>query len=55
MTRVLIINDFVRRGGAEEVYRVSVDVLRARDDVVVETFDEHTLPDVEDSRSYNFV
>ncbi|KVU52520.1 glycosyltransferase [Burkholderia cepacia] len=50
MTRVLIINDFVRRGGAEEVYRVSVDVLRARDDVVVETFDEHTLPDVEDSR-----
>ncbi|WP_420212546.1 glycosyltransferase [Burkholderia aenigmatica] len=48
--RVLVINDFVRRGGAEEVYRVSVDVLRARDDVVVETFDEHALPDVEDSR-----
>jgi glycosyltransferase involved in cell wall biosynthesis len=48
--RVLVINDFVRRGGAEEVYRVSVDVLRARDDVVVETFDEHALPDVEDTR-----
>lgn len=48
--RVLVINDFVRKGGAEEVYRVSVDVLRACNDVVVETFDEHTLPDVENSR-----
>ncbi|BAX62055.1 glycosyl transferase [Burkholderia stabilis] len=48
--RVLVINDFVRKGGAEEVYRVSVDVLRARNDVVVETFDEHTLPDSESSR-----
>ncbi|CAB3749675.1 glycosyltransferase family 4 protein [Burkholderia paludis] len=48
--RVLVINDFVRKGGAEEVYRVSVDVLRARDDVVVETFDEHALPDAGNSR-----
>lgn len=49
--RVLVINDFVRKGGAEEVYRVSVDVLRARNDVVVETFDENTLPtDVGNSR-----
>ncbi|VWC54826.1 group 1 glycosyl transferase [Burkholderia lata] len=44
--RVLVINDFVRKGGADEVYRVSVDVLRACDGVVVETFDERALPDV---------
>ena len=50
MVRVLVISDFVRKGGAEEVYRVSVDVLRARNDVVVETFDEHTLPDSEGGR-----
>ncbi|NTX29669.1 glycosyltransferase [Burkholderia pyrrocinia] len=48
--RVLVVNDFVRKGGAEEVYRVSVDVLRARDDVVVETFDEHALSGVENNR-----
>ncbi|WP_423369883.1 glycosyltransferase [Burkholderia sp. LMG 32019] len=48
--RVLVINDFVRKGGAEEVYRVSVDVLRARDDVMVETFDEHALSGVENNR-----
>ncbi|MDN7854281.1 glycosyltransferase family 4 protein [Burkholderia cepacia] len=48
--RVLVINDFVRRGGAEEVYRMSVDVLRARNDVTVETFDEHALPAVENIR-----
>lgn len=48
--RVLVINDFVRRGGAEEVYRMSVDVLRARTDVTVETFDEHALPAVENIR-----
>ena len=47
--RVLVINDFVRKGGAEEVYRVSVDVLRACQGVVVETFDERALPDVENS------
>ncbi|WP_176045706.1 glycosyltransferase [Burkholderia sp. BCC1644] len=45
--RVLVINDFARKGGAEEVYRVSVDVLRAQDGVVVETFDERALNDVE--------
>lgn len=49
--RVLVINDFVRKGGAEEVYRVSVDVLRARNDVVVETFDEEALRGVENKRS----
>ncbi|MDN7930312.1 glycosyltransferase [Burkholderia metallica] len=48
--RVLVINDFVRRGGAEEVYRMSVDVLRARNDVTVETFDEHALGGVENIR-----
>ncbi|KWF93408.1 glycosyl transferase [Burkholderia cepacia] len=48
--RVLVINDFARRGGAEEVYRMSVDVLRARNDVTVETFDEHALPAVENIR-----
>ena len=36
-----------RRG--EEVYRVSVDVLRACQGVVVETFDERALPDVDGS------
>ncbi|AZQ54075.1 glycosyltransferase [Burkholderia cenocepacia] len=49
--RVLVINDFVRKGGAEEVYRVSVDVLRARDGVVVETFDEDALPDTGGGRA----
>ncbi|WP_175870518.1 glycosyltransferase [Burkholderia sp. BCC0397] len=49
--RVLVINDFVRKGGAEEVYRLSVDVLRARDGVVVETFDEDALPDVGGGRA----
>ncbi len=48
--RVLVINDFVRKGGAEEVYRMSVDVLRARNDVSVETFDEHALPGGENIR-----
>ncbi|MCA8271114.1 glycosyltransferase [Burkholderia sp. AU30280] len=48
--RVLVINDFVRKGGAEEVYRTSVDVLRARNDVTVETFDERALSGVENSR-----
>ncbi|MBR8269628.1 glycosyltransferase [Burkholderia cenocepacia] len=48
--RVLVINDFVRKGGAEEVYRMSVDVLRARNDVSVETFDEHALPGDENIR-----
>ncbi|AQQ24553.1 glycosyltransferase family 4 protein [Burkholderia cenocepacia] len=48
--RVLVVNDFVRKGGAEEVYRLSVDVLRARNDVEVETFDERTLIDVENCR-----
>ena len=46
---VLVINDFVRKGGGEEVYRVSVDVLRACQGVVVETFDERALPDVDGS------
>ncbi|AOJ11277.1 glycosyltransferase family 4 protein [Burkholderia mayonis] len=38
--KVLVINDFARKGGAEEVYRTSVDVLRAQPGVDVATFDE---------------
>lgn len=41
---VLVINDFVRKGGAEEVYRTSVDVLRALPGVDAEQFDERSLP-----------
>ncbi|MEJ2769443.1 glycosyltransferase family 4 protein [Mycetohabitans sp. B46] len=41
--RVLVINDFVRKGGAEEVYRTSVDVLRALPGVDAEGFDERSV------------
>ncbi len=41
--KVLVINDFGRKGGAEEVYRTSVDVLRAQPGVEVATFDEHAF------------
>ncbi len=44
--RVLVINDFARKGGAEEVYRLSADVLRARDGVAVETFDQQAVPEL---------
>jgi glycosyltransferase involved in cell wall biosynthesis len=40
---VLVINDFVRKGGAEEVYRTSVDVLRALPGVDAEGFDERSV------------
>lgn len=41
--KVLVINDFARKGGAEEVYRTSVDVLRAQPGVEVATFDERAF------------
>src|SRR5476649_790524 len=43
-TRVLVINDLVRDGGAEEVYRTSLDVLRELPGVDAEPFDESTFP-----------
>ncbi|NYH27178.1 glycosyltransferase [Paraburkholderia bryophila] len=43
-TKVLVINDYVRKGGAEEVYRTSVDVLRTLPGVVTTSFDESSLP-----------
>lgn len=42
--RVLVINDFMRKGGAEEVYRTSVDVLRELPGVDAEDFDERSVP-----------
>jgi glycosyltransferase involved in cell wall biosynthesis len=41
--RVLVINDFVRKGGAEEVYRTSIDVLKALPGVEVTSFDERAF------------
>lgn len=43
-TRVLVINDYVSKGGAEEVYRTSVDVLQTLPGVVTSSFDESSLP-----------
>jgi len=40
--KVLVINDFIRKGGAEEVYRMSLDVLRQWPGVEVESFDAST-------------
>jgi glycosyltransferase involved in cell wall biosynthesis len=40
--KILVINDYARKGGAEEVYRTSVEVLRAQPGVDVLTFDERT-------------
>ena len=40
--KVLVINDFIRKGGAEEVYRMSLDVLRQLPGVEVESFDAST-------------
>lgn len=37
--RILVINDFTSKGGAEEVYRTSVELLRAIPAVEVECFD----------------
>jgi glycosyltransferase involved in cell wall biosynthesis len=37
--RVLVINDFTAKGGAEEVYRTSAELLSAMPDVDVECFD----------------
>ncbi|SAK84437.1 glycosyl transferase [Caballeronia calidae] len=41
--RVLVINDFVQKGGAEEVYRQSVESLRAMPGVDVRCFDNSCL------------
>lgn len=41
--KVLVINDYARKGGAEEVYRTSLDVLRAQPGVAAIGFDESTL------------
>ncbi len=43
--RILVINDFAEKGGAEEVYRQSVELLRAVEGVEVECFDQTTLCD----------
>ncbi len=40
---VLIINDFASKGGAEEVYRTSAQLLRAMPGVKVECFDSNSL------------
>ncbi|WP_323122764.1 glycosyltransferase [Burkholderia alba] len=40
--KVLVINDYARKGGAEEVYHASVDVLRAQPGIEVLQFDETT-------------
>ncbi|VWB99207.1 glycosyl transferase [Burkholderia lata] len=39
-TRVVVINDYARKGGAEEVYQTSIEVLRNIPDVDVYSFDE---------------
>lgn len=41
--KVLVVNDFVRKGGAEEVYRTSLDVLRQLPGVDAEPFDERAF------------
>lgn len=41
--RVLIINDFIKSGGAELVYRTSIEILSSVPGVTVATFDETNL------------
>jgi glycosyltransferase involved in cell wall biosynthesis len=41
--RILVINDFAEKGGAEEVYRQSAELLRAVEGVEVECFDQTTF------------
>jgi glycosyltransferase involved in cell wall biosynthesis len=43
-TKILVINDYVIKGGAEEVYRTSVDVLQTLPGVLTHSFDESSLP-----------
>ncbi|WP_416269558.1 glycosyltransferase (plasmid) [Burkholderia cepacia] len=44
VTRVVVINDYARKGGAEEVYRTSIEVLRNIPGVDVYSFDETNFP-----------
>ena len=44
--RVLIVNDYDAFGGAEQVYRLSVETLREMPDVVVEKFDKGDVAEV---------
>jgi hypothetical protein len=48
--RILVINDFAVKGGAEEVYRQSAELLRAVEGVEVECFDHTTYREPEQSR-----
>jgi len=48
--RVLVVNDYVSRGGAEEVYRISLNVLGALPGVDVESFDQSCFA-AQDGRS----
>lgn len=48
MRRVLVINDFASRGGAEEVYRTTLSTLRSMSDVEARGFDG-SLVDVPDT------
>jgi glycosyltransferase involved in cell wall biosynthesis len=54
--RVLVINDFTEKGGADEVYRQSAELLRAMPGVDVECFDQSTVSANETVRppSWNF-
>jgi glycosyltransferase involved in cell wall biosynthesis len=53
--KVLVVNDFVRKGGAEEVYRTSLDVLQQFPGVDAEAFDERafTCSDGMKQRAWN--
>jgi len=48
--RILVINDFAEKGGAEEVYRQSAELLRAVEGVEVECFDQTTFCDPVEGR-----
>jgi hypothetical protein len=54
--RLLVIKDFTEKGGADEVYRQSAELLRATRDVDVECFDQGTTSANETTRapSWNF-
>ncbi|HDR9798490.1 TPA: glycosyltransferase [Burkholderia cenocepacia] len=43
-TRIVVVNDYARKGGAEEVYQTSIEVLRNIPDVEVTSFDETNFP-----------
>ncbi|WP_412024698.1 glycosyltransferase family 4 protein [Burkholderia cepacia] len=56
-TRIVVINDYARKGGAEEVYRTSIEMLRKIPGVDVYSFDETNFPPGEGSftRGWNRV